>query len=143
MALATMIPYVRYSERLKAMYEVKLKNVFPSGKYEQICHIYYHFHVIHDSSGKQGHDRMHYICKRCLSKFSDGSDKVLITEEEFCKYIEAKLMGDSDNLFNFPLIRRIRPALLINEIITVQPMAQPSGMIFYMNSMGVDKKCIK
>jgi len=35
--------------------------------------------------------------------------------------------------FAFPLIRRIFPNLIANELVSVQPMSMPTGMIFYLD----------
>lgn len=33
----------------------------------------------------------------------------------------------------FPIIRRVRPTLVANRLVSVQPMTAPSGLIFYMD----------
>jgi hypothetical protein len=33
----------------------------------------------------------------------------------------------------FPIIRRVFPNLIANDIISVQPMSLPSGLLFYMD----------
>ena len=35
--------------------------------------------------------------------------------------------------FIFPQINRVFPTLLVNELVTVQPMSMPSAQIFYMD----------
>lgn len=35
--------------------------------------------------------------------------------------------------FMFPMIKRVMPELLTSEIIGVQPMSGPSGIVFYTN----------
>lgn len=35
--------------------------------------------------------------------------------------------------FAFPLIRRIFPSLVANQLVSIQPLTMPSGMIFYFN----------
>lgn len=33
----------------------------------------------------------------------------------------------------FPLLQRVSPELIMNEIVSVQPMSGPTGQIFYMD----------
>lgn len=35
----------------------------------------------------------------------------------------------------FPLVRRVYPSLIANEIVSVQPMSMPSAELFYMDYM--------
>lgn len=35
--------------------------------------------------------------------------------------------------FTFPILRRVFPALIANEIVSVQPMTAPLGMVFFMD----------
>ena len=42
----------------------------------------------------------------------------------------AKALGASHH---FPVVRRTFPSLLANEIVSLQPMSQPSGLMFYMD----------
>jgi Major capsid protein Gp23 len=35
--------------------------------------------------------------------------------------------------FSFPLIRRVFPRLITNELVSVQPMSQPTGKVFYFD----------
>jgi len=44
----------------------------------------------------------------------------------------------------FPIIRRVQPALIRNELVGIQPMTAPTGLIFYMDYTygdDIDKKC--
>lgn len=45
------------------------------------------------------------------------------------------LWARSPGLFGFgmPHVRRVFPSMIANELVKVQPMTLPSGLIFYMN----------
>lgn len=36
-------------------------------------------------------------------------------------------------LFNMPNVRRVSPQLIANQLVSVQPMTAPSGLIFYLD----------
>lgn len=50
-------------------------------------------------------------------------------------------------IFNiaFPVVRRVFPSLVANDIVSVQPMSRPSGLLFYMDYMygGLNKQLKK
>lgn len=41
--------------------------------------------------------------------------------------------------FIFPQVRRVYPTLLINELVSVQPVNMPSGTVFYMDFVTTSK----
>lgn len=41
--------------------------------------------------------------------------------------------------FIFPQIRRVFPTLLVNDLVSVQPMSMPSAQIFYMEFVTTSK----
>lgn len=41
--------------------------------------------------------------------------------------------------FIFPRIHRVYPTLLVNELVSVQPMSMPSAQIFYMDFVTTSK----
>ena len=49
---------------------------------------------------------------------------------KIAKKLYNRLMGER---FALPLIRRIYPNLIANELVSVQPMKEPSGKIFYLD----------
>jgi hypothetical protein len=42
--------------------------------------------------------------------------------------------------FIFPQINRVFPTLLVNELVSVQPMSMPSAQIFYMDFVTTSKR---
>ena len=43
-----------------------------------------------------------------------------------------KEVGDFGSMV-MPLIRRVQPSLIANELVSVQPMTLPAGLIFYLD----------
>lgn len=43
------------------------------------------------------------------------------------------LWSVAPGLFTLPNVRRISPGLIANELVKVQPMTAPSGLIFYLD----------
>jgi len=42
---------------------------------------------------------------------------------------------------NFPAVRRVFPGLIANELVSVQPMSAPSGLLFYLDYTFEHKGC--
>lgn len=64
----------------------------------------------------------------------------VLVEEQICKLSDDRIWNNKDeckkpSLF-FPHVRRIYPGLIANQMITVQPMSLPSGLIFYLDKSG-------
>ena len=64
------------------------------------------------------------IWKRLIKAVKRGMVKWFQTEE----------FGDFSK-FAFPLVKKIYPSLIANDLVSVQPMSQPSSVIFYLNKM--------
>jgi hypothetical protein len=45
--------------------------------------------------------------------------------------------------FAFPNVRRVQPGLIANQLVSVQPMTAPTGLIFYMDYVYGDSKLDK
>ena len=43
----------------------------------------------------------------------------------------------------FPTVRRVQPGLIANQLVSIQPMTMPTGLVFYMDYTygGIDAKC--
>lgn len=75
-----------------------------------------------------------------LKKLSDGKAQVMAnlleTEAKSLKQLnEASTVADiaGFNKIAFPLVRRVFAQLIANEIVAVQPMSLPSGLLFYLD----------
>jgi hypothetical protein len=55
------------------------------------------------------------------------------------KLLPKKVAGDFSKIM-IPMIRRVYPELLIEEIVGVQPMSGPVGLAFAMNYVYTEKK---
>jgi len=55
------------------------------------------------------------------------------------KLLPKKVAGDFSKIM-IPMVRRVYPKLLINELVDVQPMSGPIGLAFVMNYIYTEKK---
>jgi hypothetical protein len=64
-----------------------------------------------------------------------ATDKEILTEGKVFDLLEryVKLRHRKFGNIVFPAIRRVFPSMLANEIVSVQPMTAPTGLLFYLD----------
>ncbi len=92
-------------------------------------------HLTGKRNPKDRNDRIDQLSPRGVPEVRIVTEMMLDNMAKVLEDVVTTAAHPTFTTFAFPLVRRVLPRLLANDIFSVQPMSQPTGKVFFRNSL--------